>query len=183
MLGVVSERFPKGGALTMGAMGGIGMLSAGFLGGPVIGYKQDYFASNKLESTDKAAYERLKVGTSSAPLPGLPLINGLDGSKIAVVEKGDNSVILADIKTLNDTKVTGKILEETEKLNEWWVSTEQAHAESDKPKLAEARMYGGQMALIYTAFVPAFMAIGYLLLIGYFASTGGYKQVDISHQD
>jgi MFS family permease len=183
MLGVVSERFPKGGALTMGAMGGIGMLSAGFLGGPVIGYKQDYFASNKLESTDKATYERLKVGTASAPLPGLPLINGLDGSKIAVVEKGDNSVILADIKTLNDTKVTGKILEETEKLNEWWVSTEQAHAEADKNKLAEARMYGGQMALIYTAFVPAFMGICYLLLIGYFASTGGYKQVDISHQD
>ena len=41
MLGVVGERFPKGGALAMGAMGGIGMLSAGVLGGPGIGYTQD----------------------------------------------------------------------------------------------------------------------------------------------
>ena len=38
MLGVVGERFPKGGAVTMGTMGGIGMLSAGLLGGPGIGY-------------------------------------------------------------------------------------------------------------------------------------------------
>ena len=41
MLGVVGERFPKGGALAMGAMGGIGMVSAGMLGGPGIGYTQD----------------------------------------------------------------------------------------------------------------------------------------------
>ena len=32
MLGVVGERFPQGGALVMGAMGGVGMLSAGLLG-------------------------------------------------------------------------------------------------------------------------------------------------------
>ncbi len=49
MLGVVGERFPKGGRMTMGMMGGIGMLSAGRLGGPVIGYKQDYIASKQLQ--------------------------------------------------------------------------------------------------------------------------------------
>ena len=43
MLGVVGERFPKGGALAMGAMGGIGMFSAGMLGGPGIGYTQDVY--------------------------------------------------------------------------------------------------------------------------------------------
>ena len=48
MLGVVGERFPKGGALTMGAMGGIGMLSAGMLGSPGIGYTQDVNATAKL---------------------------------------------------------------------------------------------------------------------------------------
>src|SRR5262249_50896700 len=41
MLGVVSERFPRGGAVTLGMIGGIGMLSAGLLGGPGIGYNQD----------------------------------------------------------------------------------------------------------------------------------------------
>ena len=39
--------FPKGGAIAIGAMGGIGMLSAGLLGGPGIGYNQDYMASTK----------------------------------------------------------------------------------------------------------------------------------------
>ena len=38
MLAVVSDRFPKGGAITIGAVGGVGMLSAGILGGPGIGF-------------------------------------------------------------------------------------------------------------------------------------------------
>ena len=33
MLGVISERFPRGGALALGFSGGVGMLSAGILGG------------------------------------------------------------------------------------------------------------------------------------------------------
>src|SRR5262249_13217554 len=48
MLAVASERFPKGGAITIGMVGGVGMLSAGLLGGPGIGFKQDYFASHEL---------------------------------------------------------------------------------------------------------------------------------------
>lgn len=38
MLGVVSERFPKGGALTLGAVGAAGVFSGGLLGTPGIGY-------------------------------------------------------------------------------------------------------------------------------------------------
>ncbi len=41
MLAVVSERFPRGGAETLGAVGGIGMLSAGLLGTPGIASSQD----------------------------------------------------------------------------------------------------------------------------------------------
>ena len=37
MLGVVGERFPRGGAITMGAVGATGALSAGLLGTPGIG--------------------------------------------------------------------------------------------------------------------------------------------------
>jgi len=40
-LGVVAERFPKGGALTLNSIAGVGMLSAGILGAPLIGYVQD----------------------------------------------------------------------------------------------------------------------------------------------
>src|SRR4029079_13536437 len=81
MLGVVGERFPKGGALTMGTMGGIGMLSAGLLGGPGIGYKQDYFASTKLKELSPDAYERYKSDDKNAFL-FFPAISGLDGKKV-----------------------------------------------------------------------------------------------------
>ena len=40
MLGVAGEQTPKGGALTLNALGGIGMLGVGVLGGPYIGMLQ-----------------------------------------------------------------------------------------------------------------------------------------------
>jgi MFS family permease len=40
-LGVVSEQYPKGGALLLNAISGIGMISIGTLGGPAIGTLQD----------------------------------------------------------------------------------------------------------------------------------------------
>jgi MFS family permease len=41
MLGVVAERFPKGGALTLNATGGVGMLGVGVVGAVFLGYFQD----------------------------------------------------------------------------------------------------------------------------------------------
>ena len=40
MLGIVSEQTPKGGALTLNAVSGIGMLAVGVLGFPLIGALQ-----------------------------------------------------------------------------------------------------------------------------------------------
>ncbi|MBU3820964.1 MFS transporter [Flavobacteriaceae bacterium XHP0103] len=41
MLGVVAERFPKGGALTLNIIGGLGMIAAGVIGAGIIGFIQD----------------------------------------------------------------------------------------------------------------------------------------------
>jgi hypothetical protein len=84
MLAVVSERFPKGGAITIGAMGGIGMLSAGLLGGPGIGYNQDYYASKDLKEKAPAVYDEYKSPTKNHFLV-FPEIQGLDGSKVGAV--------------------------------------------------------------------------------------------------
>lgn len=84
LLGVVSDRFPKGGAITIGAMGGIGMLSAGLLGGPGIGYTQDYFASHNLKQQAPAVYAAYKSPTENSFL-FFPEITGLDGGKLAAV--------------------------------------------------------------------------------------------------
>jgi MFS family permease len=143
MLGVVSERFPKGGAITIGAVGGIGMLSAGLLGGPGIGYKQDYFASNELKSRAPAVYEEYKSPTKNRFLV-FPEIQGLDGTKVAGIRAKPPEQLSANEK--------------------------QVH---------EADLYGGRTALKVTAAVPATMALLYIVLILYFKSKGGYKQVHI----
>lgn len=49
-LGVVSEQCPKGGALTLNAIAGIGMLTVGIVGGPLIGKMQEDSAKDALEA-------------------------------------------------------------------------------------------------------------------------------------
>jgi len=150
MLGVVGERFPKGGALTMGAIGGVGMLSAGLLGGPGIGYKQDYFASKHLNENAHSVYERYVSPDENAFL-FFPPIAGLDGAKVgSLIEKADSKSPLSE------------------------------QEQSDLQPVKDARIYGGRMALRLTAIVPAAMAIGYLILVIYFYSKGGYK-VEVLH--
>lgn len=49
MLGVVSEQFPRGGALTLNATGGVGMLAVGVVGSVFLGYVQDTKMVDKLQ--------------------------------------------------------------------------------------------------------------------------------------
>ena len=56
MLGVVAEQFPKGGALTLNAIAGIGMLTVGIVGGPLIGYMQEDSAKAALDLKKPGVY-------------------------------------------------------------------------------------------------------------------------------
>ncbi len=53
-LGVVSEQCPKGGALTLNAIAGIGMLAVGILGGPVIGKMTEDSIKDSVETATSA---------------------------------------------------------------------------------------------------------------------------------
>lgn len=53
MLGVVSERFPKGGALTLNITGGVGMIGAGVIGAVILGFFQDTTTDKKLLEYDQ----------------------------------------------------------------------------------------------------------------------------------
>ena len=61
MLGVVAEQTPKGGALTLNAIAGIGMLTVGILGGPFIGYLQETSVTSAIEEEIPAVYEEVTV--------------------------------------------------------------------------------------------------------------------------
>ena len=176
MLGVVGERFPRGGAITMGMIGGIGMLSAGFLGGPGIGYKQDYYASEKIKIEAPQSYDRYQADHENHFLIFKP-IKGLDGSKVAIL-KDNGAQLQSDIKRWESS---GRALSNSANLtalNTWWAKAKDFASEDIEP-VKEAGFYGAGKALILTAIVPGVMAVGYLFLILYFRRRGGYKQEEI----
>jgi hypothetical protein len=82
MLAVVGDRFPRTGAIAMSMMGGIGMMSAGLLGGPGLGYAKDRFTAEHLSATNPALYEQYKAPTASKFL-FLSEVRGLDGTKLS----------------------------------------------------------------------------------------------------
>jgi hypothetical protein len=59
MLGVVSERFPRGGALTLNATGGVGMLSVGVVGTVFLGFWADTGTTERLRDQHPAIYSRV----------------------------------------------------------------------------------------------------------------------------
>jgi hypothetical protein len=115
MLAVVGDRFPQTGAVAMSIMGGIGMLSAGLLGGPGLGYCKDRFAGEALERANPAVYAEYKADAPSLFL-NIPATQafGLDGRKVAAAreaadaatadqkaaltadQQGDRDTLLAD---------------------------------------------------------------------------------------
>lgn len=58
-LGVVSEQCPKGGALTLNAIAGIGMLTVGIVGGPLIGKMQEDSAKAAIEAKMDGTYAKV----------------------------------------------------------------------------------------------------------------------------
>jgi MFS family permease len=134
MLGVTAEQCPKGGALTLNTISGIGMLSVGILGFPFIGFLQESTATKKLEATKPALYQSVSV---------------------------EKKYLLGDYKAIDPVKSA--------------TVTDAA----DKEALNTATTAGQFSALGKMAFFPAFMLCGYICLLLYFKSRGGYKPVHI----
>jgi MFS family permease len=82
MLAVVGDRFPRTGAVAMSIMGGIGMMSAGLIGGPGLGYAKDRFTAEHLQASAPAIYEQYKAPTPSRFLV-FDEVHGLDGTKLS----------------------------------------------------------------------------------------------------
>jgi MFS family permease len=58
-LGVVSEQYPRGGALMLNAIAGVGMISVGTIGGPAIGALQDRAFSQEIRVADAGLADRV----------------------------------------------------------------------------------------------------------------------------
>ncbi|MEM9645916.1 MAG: MFS transporter [Planctomycetota bacterium] len=171
MLGVLGERFPQSATVGMAIMGCVGMLSAGLLGGPGIGYKQDYYASQQLQESAPETFERVKAPNENSFL-FFPAIKGIDGAKGKMLADNGEEID-------NDREVAGESWEderydETRKQYDWWQSNKE-FAEVDQKPVGEATLFGSRMALRVTALVPCTMAVLYIILLLVFK---GPKHVD-----
>jgi hypothetical protein len=179
MLAVVSEQFPKGGAITIGAAGGVGMLAAGLLGGPGIGFLQDQNASAKLRESNAAVYDRYRAPKENEFLWMKTV--GLDGSKVGVLEDGGKEAQRA-LELMKNQNAKPEAIASQKTLVDWWTSSAGPEAAVDKPLVEAAGLFGGRQALKLTAFVPATMFVCYALLLAWFATRGGYKARGMHHE-
>ena len=156
MLGVASEQTPKGGALTLNALGGIGMLAVGTLGFPYIGTLQ---ASKEIEAI--VAHEEI---VSEVP----SLVN--DGTLTVLEEKTIYEII--HYETISEAKlsVALEVLPQAEK-------------KEVEEKISKVRTASSQGALANMCIFPAIMLVGYILLGLYFKARGGYQAKVLTGQE
>ena len=92
MLGVVAEQFPRGGAVTLNAIGGVGLLSVGIIGAAFLGQIQDKYVMTRLETENRTLYEtyqapsKLSVFGTYTPLDRDRLAEGPEEHQTAVAE-------------------------------------------------------------------------------------------------
>lgn len=106
MLAVASDRFPRTGAVAISIMGGIGMLSAGLIGGPGLGYAKDRFSAETLKTTDAATYEAVKAGNPSKFLI-FSEVYAIDGTKLAEAQGVKSAERTPAQKAIVESSITG----------------------------------------------------------------------------
>jgi MFS family permease len=136
MLAVASDRFPRTGAIAISIMGGIGMMSAGLIGSPGLGYAKDRFASEALSQTNPAALQKYKSEKSSKFL-FFSEVTALDGTKLAEAQKVAPSERTPEQKAVVEASIAG-----------------------DRKTLKADSFIPAAMAVIYLALLLYFKAIG-----------------------
>jgi hypothetical protein len=165
MLAVASDRFPRTGAVAISIMGGIGMMSAGLIGAPGLGYAKDRFAGEALKQEKPALFEQYKADKPSTFLFFAPE-HGLAGKKLGAIQD--------------------KLTKAREDLEKEGSSDGKAALERLTPAEREvfaASIEGDRRTLLADAAIPATMALIYLGLLLYFKVIGGYKPIHIEGED
>ena len=151
MLGIVSEQTPKGGAMTLNAISGIGMLAVGTLGFPYIGALQ----SDKAISAVAATAEAKELGIVD------------DSGALAETVLTDKTLYeIIKYKVINSETLEAEIAKVPEEKQK-----------AVKEVFMKAEGGSAQKALANMAIFPGVMLLAYLGLWLWFKSKGGYKPV------
>jgi MFS family permease len=90
MLGVVSEQFPKGGALTLNMIAGIGMLGVGIIGSPLLGNIQDKTIDSLLRTEHPQLLTRAEGQEKTSVFGDY---RSLDEDKVKSLPPADSTII------------------------------------------------------------------------------------------
>ena len=155
MLGIVSEQTPKGGALTLNAISGVGMLAVGVLGTPYIGALQE-----------KKVVSEVAIVQEASAVPGL-----LENGEIS------SSVIKEQDKLYGTIKYPVLQMDEVATLIK---KAPEAEQEKITSAITKAKDGSAQKALLNMTVFPLIMLIAYVLMFLYFRSKGGYKPLELA---
>ena len=153
MLGLVSEQFPKGGAMTLNTVSAMGLLTVGIFGFPFLGAVQDHYSTQAVASVEADVFSTVKAeGKMFKDMtnPDKPV------EKPIYEKKNFFGVNYESVNTGEFSKLLDK--ERQDVLDDQLKSTSQS-------------------SLKVAAVLPMIMAVAFLLIIIYFAATGGYKPV------
>ncbi|MFP6895198.1 MAG: hypothetical protein VCA38_01240, partial [Roseibacillus sp.] len=155
MLAVASDRFPRTGAVAISIMGGIGMMSAGLIGSPGLGYLKDRYAGEELEKVDTEVFEEYKAEKPSRFLNmKWTETAALDGTKL---QEAKDSVTVA--------------------------RADEQEPDATALMVVGSDQRGDRATLRTDSLIPAAMAVIYLLLMLYFKTIGGYKVIHIEEKE
>jgi len=107
-IGLASEQFPRGGALTLNAISAVGMISVGILGGPFLGTLQDASLDRNLQRVSPALHAAVaepaqkKFGFDFQPLDKAKIesLQGADKAQVEKIVAQTNQAMLAKIAIL-----------------------------------------------------------------------------------
>ena len=92
-LGVASEQFPKGGAVTLNMLAGGGMLAAGIVGSVLLGAAQDNSTRDGLKRHDATHQTTLSEQYLTEKVSVFGRYTALDEAKVAVASDADKAVL------------------------------------------------------------------------------------------
>jgi MFS family permease len=166
MLAITGDRFPRTGAIAMSLMGGVGMMSAGLIGGPGLGYAKDRFAAEALEKADAAVYQEWKGAGATSKFLAFEEVTAIDPARLEAAKAAAGA---------KKAEASGQTITAEQKALAAALTPAQQTA-------VDADITGNRQTLKVDSFIPATMAVCFLLLCLYFKSIGGYRPIAIDEQ-
>ena len=153
MLGLVSEQFPKGGAMTLNTVSAMGLLTVGIFGFPFLGAVQDHYTTQAVVAKEADVFASVKAENKMFQDMTDPA-NPID--KPIYTNKNFFGVNYDSVNTGEFAKLLD---------------------EDRKAVLNDQLTVTSQSSLKVAAVLPMIMAVAFLLIMIYYAATGGYKPV------